>query len=364
MRSPGRTAATSCSRRRCRDAVVRADARRLSQAAGNLIANALEHGAGTVGLGARAWGDRVRIEVVRRRPRPAAPRSRCSAARAARAAAGSRSSPRSPGGRAARCIALPARVALAWSSSSRPRRESPPPCVRPRGARARPRRARRVGRRGARSGAGPPARPAGPRRRRARRPARRAGSCARRISRSVTCPRATRPRRRSRIRRRPPGCGPPRAVVHGTDLVPAVLADGDASRRRDAAARGADRGARRGRAAEARAPGRARRHPRHAGWSDAALALEDVEVLAAAAGLRRLPIGCAARSHVSLRVKVRQAVYLAAAQTFAREIRVLPRAAGGSPSWRAGPAGRIRASDSSSLQRRPQAIRPEADMRA
>jgi signal transduction histidine kinase len=45
------------------DAHVRADARRLSQAAGNLIANALEHGAGTVRLGAREDGDRVRIEV-------------------------------------------------------------------------------------------------------------------------------------------------------------------------------------------------------------------------------------------------------------------------------------------------------------
>ena len=45
------------------DAEVRADARRLSQAAGNLIANALEHGAGTVRLGARAERGRVRIEV-------------------------------------------------------------------------------------------------------------------------------------------------------------------------------------------------------------------------------------------------------------------------------------------------------------
>jgi signal transduction histidine kinase len=45
------------------DVVVRADARRLSQATGNLIANSLEHGAGTVRLGARVGGDRVRIEV-------------------------------------------------------------------------------------------------------------------------------------------------------------------------------------------------------------------------------------------------------------------------------------------------------------
>jgi signal transduction histidine kinase len=44
-------------------AEVRADARRLSQAAGNLIANALEHGAGTVRLSARVDRGRVRIEV-------------------------------------------------------------------------------------------------------------------------------------------------------------------------------------------------------------------------------------------------------------------------------------------------------------
>jgi signal transduction histidine kinase len=45
------------------DVLVRADARRLSQAAGNLVANALEHGAGTVRLGARVDGRRVRIEI-------------------------------------------------------------------------------------------------------------------------------------------------------------------------------------------------------------------------------------------------------------------------------------------------------------
>jgi pilus assembly protein CpaB len=61
------------------------------------------------------------------------------------------------------------------------------------------------------------------------------------------------------------------------------------------------------------------------------LALEDVEVLAASAA----PEGAGSSSEVagprvaaSLRVNVRQAVYLAAAQAFAREIRLLPRAAG------------------------------------
>jgi len=55
------------------DVAVRADTRRLSQAAGNLIANALEHGAGTVRLGAHLEGGRVRIEVCDDGPGLAAP---------------------------------------------------------------------------------------------------------------------------------------------------------------------------------------------------------------------------------------------------------------------------------------------------
>jgi pilus assembly protein CpaB len=67
------------------------------------------------------------------------------------------------------------------------------------------------------------------------------------------------------------------------------------------------------------------REPRPGGSGSTALALEDVEVLAAApaggeAGARRVA--------ASLRVTLRQAVYLAAAQSFARELRLLPRAAG------------------------------------
>jgi pilus assembly protein CpaB len=56
-----------------------------------------------------------------------------------------------------------------------------------------------------------------------------------------------------------------------------------------------------------------------------ALALEDVEVLAARAAARD---GSAPQVAATLRVTVRQAVYLAAAGAFAREIRLLPRAAG------------------------------------
>lgn len=68
----------------------------------------------------------------------------------------------------------------------------------------------------------------------------------------------------------------------------------------------------------------------------AVLALEDVEVLAAAAaegedssdGAKAGKPSPGARVAVSLRVTLRQAVYLAAAQDFARELRLLPRAPG------------------------------------
>jgi len=64
------------------------------------------------------------------------------------------------------------------------------------------------------------------------------------------------------------------------------------------------------------------------GAAGAELALEDVEVLAA----RPAPEGArddgAERVAATLRVTVRDAVYLAAAQSFARELRLLPRAAG------------------------------------
>jgi len=58
------------------------------------------------------------------------------------------------------------------------------------------------------------------------------------------------------------------------------------------------------------------------------LALEDVEVLSAAPAAGAAGDAGTRRVAVSLRVTLRQAVYLAAAQSFARELRVLPRAAG------------------------------------
>jgi pilus assembly protein CpaB len=56
------------------------------------------------------------------------------------------------------------------------------------------------------------------------------------------------------------------------------------------------------------------------------LALEDVEVLAARAA--RVPDDAGPHVAATLRVTVRQAVFLAAAGSFAREIRLLPRAPG------------------------------------
>jgi pilus assembly protein CpaB len=65
------------------------------------------------------------------------------------------------------------------------------------------------------------------------------------------------------------------------------------------------------------------------------LALEDVEVLAATDAPAAQDVG-GARVAASLRVTLRQAVYLAAAQAFARELRLLPRAAGDRAHGRAG----------------------------
>jgi pilus assembly protein CpaB len=69
--------------------------------------------------------------------------------------------------------------------------------------------------------------------------------------------------------------------------------------------------------------------PRGDAAGEAVLALEDVEVLdvapAADGGTRQSP---GTRVAAALRVTLRQAVYLAAAQDFARELRLLPRAAG------------------------------------
>ena len=68
------------------------------------------------------------------------------------------------------------------------------------------------------------------------------------------------------------------------------------------------------------------------------LALEDVEVLAARATAAGVRDDGAERVAATLRVTVGDAVYLAAAQSFARELRLLPRAMG-DRSRRAGRGG-------------------------
>ena len=81
--------------------------------------------------------------------------------------------------------------------------------------------------------------------------------------------------------------------------------------------------------------------PAGGGAGEAVLALEDVEVIAAAAVAEEdapASKGTAPGPRVaaSLRVTLRQAVYLAAAQDFARELRLLPRASGDRKRGRAG----------------------------
>jgi pilus assembly protein CpaB len=80
--------------------------------------------------------------------------------------------------------------------------------------------------------------------------------------------------------------------------------------------------------------------PRSDGPGEAILALEDVEVIAASQlTAADAPAGKAApgpRVAASLRVTLRQAVYLAAVQDFARELRLLPRTAGDRGRGRAG----------------------------
>lgn len=65
-----------------------------------------------------------------------------------------------------------------------------------------------------------------------------------------------------------------------------------------------------------------------AGGGQTRLALEDVEVLSAHPVATTSAEPAPPRVAASLRVTLRQAVYLAAAQSFAREVRLLPRAAG------------------------------------
>jgi pilus assembly protein CpaB len=121
------------------------------------------------------------------------------------------------------------------------------------------------------------------------------------------------------------------AIPAGADVLPALVDDGTGAA--GAPIRPGERIAdlvARGSAALVRPGGRVDvlvTRDRGDGAGETTLALEDAEVLAsrpaAAADGQDGP-----RVQVSLRVTLRQAVYLAAAQSFARELRVLPRAAG------------------------------------
>jgi pilus assembly protein CpaB len=120
------------------------------------------------------------------------------------------------------------------------------------------------------------------------------------------------------------------AVVRGADLIPSLLSDGSAAegapvrpgeRVADLVAAGPPRLVRPGGHVDVLVT----RAGRDGQTGSTRLALEDVEVLAASPA--ESGDDPARKVAVSLRVTVRQAVFLAAAQTFAREIRVLPRAA-------------------------------------
>jgi pilus assembly protein CpaB len=122
------------------------------------------------------------------------------------------------------------------------------------------------------------------------------------------------------------------AVPAGADLVAAALdpgrgdAPGAAVRRGERVADVIATGATQGLQPGARVDVLVTREGRGNAPGRTTLALEDVEVLA----VRAAPAaeGSGPKAAASLRVTLRQAVYLAAAQSFAREIRLLPRAAG------------------------------------
>jgi pilus assembly protein CpaB len=122
------------------------------------------------------------------------------------------------------------------------------------------------------------------------------------------------------------------AIEAGEDIAPSAVDDGSGAA--DAPVRPGERVAdlvARGSAELIRPGGRVDvLVTRERGDGDGAttVALEDAEVLAAHAMAAEDTTDGGSRVAVSLRVTLRQAVYLAAAQSFARELRLLPRAAG------------------------------------
>ena len=126
------------------------------------------------------------------------------------------------------------------------------------------------------------------------------------------------------------------AIPAGADLEPALVSDGTGDAAAGAPVRPGERVAQivATGAPELIAPGGrvdvvVTRERGGGGPGATTLALEDVEVLAAApATAAEADAQGGPRVALSLRVTLRQAVYLAAAQSFARELRVLPRGAG------------------------------------
>lgn len=122
------------------------------------------------------------------------------------------------------------------------------------------------------------------------------------------------------------------ALEPGQDVTPSVVDDG--ARAAGAPVRRGERVAdlvARGSAELVRPGGRVDvlvTRERGDGGGSTSVALEDAEVLAARSAADDEQAGGGPRVAVSLRVTARQAVFLAAAQSFARELRVLPRAAG------------------------------------
>ena len=326
--------------------LVRADRLRLTQAVGNVVLNALEHGAGPVRVRAHATRTHVRIEVRDHGPGLPAPVAALATAppHAGRRGHGLAIAARAVACHDGRLLTAPVSAGACVVLELPPRRRAPrepPPARRPAArARARPRRARGLRRRPARGGGAraarpvvqvvvartdlPPGRPLDGADLGLRRvPARYAPVGAAAVPETLIGQRlATAVPRGAYLgagqiavapeRDGPPvrkgeraaevvGLGTPGLIVPGARVDVLVTREGDAG----AAAAGTE------------------------------LALEDVEVLAA----RPAPAGAGAegseRVAATLRVSVRDAVYLAAAQSFAREVRLLPRAAG--DRGRAGP---------------------------
>jgi pilus assembly protein CpaB len=136
------------------------------------------------------------------------------------------------------------------------------------------------------------------------------------------------------------------ALEPGQDVTPAVVDDG--TRAAGAPVRPGERVAdlvARGSAQLVQAGGRVDvlvTRERGDGGGSTSVALEDAEVLAAGPAAEAEQDDGGPRVAVSLRVTARQALFLAAAQSFARELRVLPRATG---DHRHGLAGRTVGAD-------------------